>query len=192
MTQRLGANQLVAYNLMRIRKTLGLDQDQAAARLEPYIGEKWSKAVYSAAERSYHGKRVRKFTADDLVAFSLAFGVPVIFFFMPPKDEDRTIGKGADSQDVAGAVSGKAEVSWRDLFEVMLGGEFRLAVQQRMSELSPEDRPMDSRSPVLAALAALTGARAERWALGDLIPDDETLRRLRAEDSAFIVPERSS
>jgi hypothetical protein len=77
------ANQLVAYNLMRIRKTLGLDQAEAAARLVPYLGVCWSKAVYSAAERSYDGKRVRQFTADDLLAMSLAFGVPVAYFFLP-------------------------------------------------------------------------------------------------------------
>ena len=55
----ISASQLVAYNLTRIRKALGLSQEQTASRLQPYLGVRWSKAVYSAAERSYDGSRVR-------------------------------------------------------------------------------------------------------------------------------------
>ena len=155
MPEPLSANQLVAYNLMRIRKTLGLDQAQAAERLRPYVGE-WSKAVYSAAERSYHGKRVRQFTADDLVALSLAFGVPVVYFFLPPRADDRSAG---DRVRV-----GDEDVSWRDLFDVMLGGTYRSALLPRVLELPPEDRPAAStRMGQLIGLVSSNGAAvAER------------------------------
>jgi transcriptional regulator with XRE-family HTH domain len=82
----LTANRCVAYNLMRIRKALNLTQEQAAERLAPHLGARWSKVVYSAAERSYDGKRVRQFTADDIAAFAAAFGRPVEFFFREPYD----------------------------------------------------------------------------------------------------------
>jgi transcriptional regulator with XRE-family HTH domain len=135
MPQSLTANQVVAYNLSRIRKTLGLSQEEAAKRLEPYLpGKRWSKAVYSAAERSYHGNRIRQFTADDLVGMSLAFGVPIAYFFLPPRPEDR--------KEDAVLRSGDTAVRWRDLFEVMVGGQYRASLYHRMLELPPDERPV--------------------------------------------------
>ena len=125
-------NQLVSYNLMRIRKALGLSQEQAAEQLEPYLGVRWSKAVYSTAERSYIGKRVRQFTSAELAAFALAFGVRVLYFFLPPKPEHRT----ADAVMIGGQ-----RLSWPDLFEVMVGGKQRSAIQPRLAELPAEDQP---------------------------------------------------
>jgi len=40
---------------------------------------RWMVAQVSAAERSIDGTRIRQFTADDLVAFAQAFGLPVTF-----------------------------------------------------------------------------------------------------------------
>jgi hypothetical protein len=135
MPESLTANQLVAYNLMRIRRTLGLSQEEAAKRLEPYMaGKRWSKAVYSAAERSYHGNRIRHFSADDLVGMSLAFSVPVAYFFLPPRPEDR--------KENAVLRSGDTAVAWRDLFDVMVGGTYRASLYHRMLELPPDDRPV--------------------------------------------------
>jgi hypothetical protein len=81
-------NQLIAYNLTEARRLQGLTQEQAAEKLEPFIGERWSVPVFSAAERSVTGKRIREFSADDVVAFSRAFDLPVSFFFKPPPDAD--------------------------------------------------------------------------------------------------------
>ena len=89
VTQGLDINQVIAYNLMRVRKALGLSQEQAAERLAPHLGVRWSKAVYSAAERSYAGKRIRQFTAADVAAFAVAFSVPLLYFFLPPRPDDR-------------------------------------------------------------------------------------------------------
>jgi transcriptional regulator with XRE-family HTH domain len=133
MPQSLTANQLVAYNLMRVRKAMGMSQEEAAAKLEPYLGTRWSKAVYSAAERSYHGSRVRQFTADDLTAFSLAFGVPVAYFLLPPRPEDRAEG--------AVLVSGKTEVTWRQAIIAANGWQFGPAVLMRLRELPEDDQP---------------------------------------------------
>lgn len=165
MPKPLTANQLVAYNLMRIRKTLGLSQEQAALRLEPYLGVRWSKAVYSAAERSYHGNRIRQFTADDLAAFALAFGVPVAYFFLPPRPEDRAPG--------AYVRSGETDVDWAALFEVMLGGAYRATMLHRSLELPRDEVPtmasVDLDSPsLLDAIASGQRliARQHRWSGG--------------------------
>jgi transcriptional regulator with XRE-family HTH domain len=83
-------NQVVAYNLAEARALRGWTQEEAAARLEDYVGSRWSKATFSAAERSVDGRRVRQFTADEIVAFSRCFGVPVGFFFMPPRPSQTT------------------------------------------------------------------------------------------------------
>ncbi len=159
MPKSLSANQLVAYNLMRIRKTLGLSQEQAAERLRPYLGVKWSKAVYSAAERSYHGSRVRQFTSDDLVALALAFSVPVVYFFLPPRPEDR--------EDVTGVRVGEMDVSWPRLFDVMLGGDRRAAVLHRALELPEGERPA-ANSHAGIALGQLASNRTSIWDGGPL------------------------
>lgn len=80
----LTPNQVVAYNLRQARALRGWTQDQAAEALEPHLGERWSRVVFSAAERSVSGQRVRQFTADDLVAFARAFNLPVTWFLLPP------------------------------------------------------------------------------------------------------------
>ena len=80
----LTPNQIVAYNLAQARLWRNWTQEEAAEQLEPYLGARWSKASFSAAERSVDGQRVRQFSADDIVAFSRAFGLPVGFFFLPP------------------------------------------------------------------------------------------------------------
>jgi 8-oxo-dGTP diphosphatase len=132
VTQGLDINQVIAYNLTRIRKALGLSQEQAAGRLEPHLGVRWSKAVYSAAERSYAGKRVRQFTAADVAAFAVAFNVPLLYFFLPPKPEDRH----AD-----GVTIGERLVSWADLLNVMLDGKQQSALQLRLFELPTSEWP---------------------------------------------------
>lgn len=55
-----------------------------AEQLAPYLGEHWSKATFSAAERSIDGARIRQFTADDVYAFARTFGVPTSYFLCPP------------------------------------------------------------------------------------------------------------
>jgi transcriptional regulator with XRE-family HTH domain len=80
------ANQAVALNLRVARALRGWTQEQAAEQLERYLGERWSKATWSVAERSVAGRRVKQFSADEIVAFSRAFSLPVSFFFLPIPD----------------------------------------------------------------------------------------------------------
>jgi transcriptional regulator with XRE-family HTH domain len=80
----LSPNQVVAFNLARAREDKGWTQDEAAEALAPYLGTRWSKASVSQAERSIAGKFIRKFDADEIVAFARAFELPISWFFMPP------------------------------------------------------------------------------------------------------------
>lgn len=75
------ANRLVAYNMAYFRKVAGKTQ----AELGESLGG-WSNAAVSAAERSWDGKRLRQFHADEIVAIAIALGVPVIALLMPPPD----------------------------------------------------------------------------------------------------------
>lgn len=79
--EHVTVNQIVAWNLAYWRKIAGLTQDQLGERLG------WSKVVVSAAERSVDGKRIRNFTADDLVNIADALDLPVSALMMPPDDD---------------------------------------------------------------------------------------------------------
>lgn len=81
---RLTPNQVVAHNLAQARLLRGWTQEEAAAALEPHVGKRWSKATFSAAERSVAGDRVRQFDADEIVAFARAFALRVSWFFLLP------------------------------------------------------------------------------------------------------------
>lgn len=76
-------NQLVAENLKKARELRGWTQEEAAEKLEPYLDVRWSKATFSAAERSVAGERIRQFDADEIFAFSQAFDLPIGWFFLP-------------------------------------------------------------------------------------------------------------
>jgi len=80
----LTPNQVIAYNLAQARLLKGWTQQQATEALEPFLGSRWSKANYSAAERSVDGTRIRQFDGDEIVAFARGFGLPVSWFFLPP------------------------------------------------------------------------------------------------------------
>lgn len=81
----LTPNQVVAWNLREARRKRGWTQEQAAQELEPYLGERWRRTTFSAAEEgTISGRRIRQFTADDLVAFSRCFDLPIAWFLLPP------------------------------------------------------------------------------------------------------------
>lgn len=74
-------NQLVGYNVNAYRRAAGLSQGELGARLGG-----WSAASVSAAERSWDGRRIRKFDADEVAQLAGALGVPVIALLLPPPD----------------------------------------------------------------------------------------------------------
>lgn len=85
-------NEIVCYRVARARQLRGWTQDEAARRLEPFIGGRLSRASFSAIERAFRGGRVRQFTADDLVALARCFQLPIGWFLTPPpRYEDITI-----------------------------------------------------------------------------------------------------
>jgi transcriptional regulator with XRE-family HTH domain len=90
-------NQVIAHNLREARRQHGWTQERAAAELEPFLGTRWSVPVFSAAERSVAGERIREFSADDVHALSRAFNLPLTFFFRPPPGAD-SIGHGHASE----------------------------------------------------------------------------------------------
>lgn len=67
----------VAHNVRRLRRVRRWTQGDFGARLEPF-GFRWSLATLSAAEK---GRRA--WTANELAAVALAFGVGVAELFEP-------------------------------------------------------------------------------------------------------------
>jgi hypothetical protein len=80
-------NQLVAYNVAYWRRSGTQTQEKLREYLSSFGGISWSKAALSAAERSWDGKRVRQFDADEILALSQALGVPLSAMFLPPDDD---------------------------------------------------------------------------------------------------------
>ncbi|WP_282947841.1 helix-turn-helix domain-containing protein [Cellulomonas endometrii] len=80
------ATQVVAYNLARARESSGLTQAELGERLTALTGTPWSRATVSAAERGWTAgsENVRHFDADELLALSIVFGLPIAWFFLPP------------------------------------------------------------------------------------------------------------
>ncbi|MCA1691710.1 MAG: helix-turn-helix domain-containing protein [Actinobacteria bacterium] len=79
-------SQVVAHNMSRARQLRGLTQAEIAERLSRFTGAPWSDVTVAQAEGSVSGKRVRQFTANELVALARTFDLPVLYFFLPPED----------------------------------------------------------------------------------------------------------
>jgi transcriptional regulator with XRE-family HTH domain len=79
----LNPNRLVGYNLGRARRLRGWTQAETVERLKPFLRKRWSVASYSHAEKSATNDRIRRFSADELVAFAQTFDLPVTFFLLP-------------------------------------------------------------------------------------------------------------
>jgi hypothetical protein len=75
-------DQIVAWNIAWYRKAAGLTQEE----LGGLIGGR-SKRNVSADERSWDGAHTREFNASQLAGLSVALGVPVVAFFLPPEDD---------------------------------------------------------------------------------------------------------
>lgn len=89
-------NEVVAYNFRRARELRGLTQDEAAAVLEPFLGQRLPQASISALERSYGGDKRREFDAQEILAFACAFDVPLLWFFLPPSEDTRRLQGTSD------------------------------------------------------------------------------------------------
>jgi hypothetical protein len=136
-THPVTPNQVVANNLRLARELRGMTQEEAARTLEPHLGIRWSRAVFSAAERSVAGKRVRQFTADEIVAFARAFRLPVAWFLLPPADWSVRPTEEAEEVLSAGAMV--------DL--VLIAGAGMEETRERLASLV-DDLPADQRGEV--------------------------------------------
>ena len=79
--RRVTINSIAALNMAFFRKAAGLTQEE----LGELLG--WGKSVVSTAERSWDAKRVRSFSAEDLIAIAAALQIPLAALFLPPEDD---------------------------------------------------------------------------------------------------------
>lgn len=196
-------NQVVAYNLARARALRGWTQDEAAERLAPYWGSRLSFASFSAMERSaWRIDRIKVFSADELLALSRAFDLPVGYFFTPPPPSD-DVGlhapdaglKGLDPIVLLDAVLGSPENidHWRDQ---LLSYAASVAPQPRSKREKPSVSPSDLPDR-LEPLGALRAKALLQQAFGDLSEAGDVLERLAeavrvVDEAASREPETSS
>lgn len=185
--QRYTPNQVVAYNLRRARELRGWSQKEAAERLGPHLGTLWSSASYSLAERSTdRPDRIRNFTADEIVAFCLAFRLPIAWFFMPPDaDADGRLPLIAPP----GVTRGREPLTGL-IVEVIFGdGDAQALLSKRLHDLLRDHPEMEG--PFMKYLDEATGQasrRAIERAAGDL---DTWVQRLR-ELAVYLEAARDS
>ena len=84
-------NEIVAYNFRAARELRGLTQEETAQLLERSLGQRLPQASISAMERAYEGDRRREFDAHEILAFALAFDLPLVWFFLPPPGDTRRL-----------------------------------------------------------------------------------------------------
>lgn len=131
-------NQIVAYNLNQARLWKGWTQEEAADALAPFVGSRWSKANFSAAERSMDGQRIRNFDADEIVAFACTFDLPVTFFFMPPVPWADNVPVRLQTPD-----AGPLGVALTKMVDLIFGDRHNMALlserlQQFLERLGPQ------------------------------------------------------
>jgi transcriptional regulator with XRE-family HTH domain len=146
----LTPDQVVAYNLRRARELHGWTQDEAAERLEPFLGERWSRVVFSAAERSVTSGRVRQFNASQLVAFAAAFDLPVSFFLMPPREIESVAAKGATEgltpERLIELAIAPQDDRLQELIEGRIRDTYRLATRGAPSAMPEVQAQMDAQT----------------------------------------------
>lgn len=171
----LTVNQVVAHNLRAARALRGWTQEEAAAHLEPFIGSLWSRANFSAAERSADpsSTRVRNFSADDIVAIAGAFELPVGYFFTPPvraRDVDESyLGHEEVGITTSGGPSFRVDEYMRVTFGSEEGRDHLRARLKELVQWSPSlgdaaQASVESLTHFIDAKLAAVGAYAEDYA----------------------------
>lgn len=165
-------NQVVAHNVTRARLLRGWTQEQAADELAPYLGARLSHASFSAIERSIASTRVKQFSADDLVALSRAFGVPLGWWFIPPEEG----ALHTPDHDHYG-------IAFTELVDVVLGTSETLpawaeALNRWEAETPAQHTGMPSVTARTAELAELRARSLVRERFGDLDNARDVLRGL--------------
>lgn len=177
-------NQIVALNVAKARALRGWTQEQAAEELAPYLGAKLSGASFSALERSaWKVERIKQFTADELLALSRAFDLPIGYFFVPlPPASDAALAapdagpKGLDPIVVLDAILGTPDnlEHWEAELRAYSAS---VAPQPRSKREKPHVSPSDL--PDRLHTLGVSRARAMlRQAFGDVTDAAAVLERL--------------
>jgi cell division septum initiation protein DivIVA len=171
-------NRLVAYNMAFFRKAAGLGQQEFG---EP-LG--WSVASVSAAERSWDGKRVKKFDADEVVLIAAVLGVPLAALYLPPEDHGTAVRY----------VLRLAGTQVKDLDELLplafpeFGGNSPAmdAYRKRIIAAGASGRQVDNLETArrVLELAQRTADEAIEMAIGEA---DKTLGRARSETAEILA-----
>jgi hypothetical protein len=159
-------------------------QEQAAEALAPYLGAKLSGPSFSGLERSaWTVNRVKQFSADDLLALSRGFDLPIGFFFTPPPPDfdaglyapDAGI-KGLDPIVLLDAILGTPDnlEYWED---ELLAYSASTAPAPRSKREKPSVSPSDLAERV-TPLAAQRARALLRRSFGDIGKARDVLRRL--------------
>lgn len=183
--QALTPNQVVAQRIALARLLRGWTQEEAADRLEPYLGAKWSAATFSIVERSVDGKRIRQFAADELVALSRAFDVPIGWWFTPSWGDETALVVTPDAPDgmptqlmvdvVMGSVDGFE--AWAN--ELLLwASNQRVIVDTATGKIVRQDSISPRTQPWLDDFARLRAEMAVAGRFGDLTAAKQGLTRV--------------
>jgi transcriptional regulator with XRE-family HTH domain len=177
-------NQIVAYNVAKARELRGWTQEQAAEALAPYLGAKLSGASFSALERSaWSVDRIKQFSADDLLALSRGFDLPIGLFFTPPPPElDAALHApdapmaGLDPIVILDAILGTPENLgyWRD---ELLNYASSTAPPPQTKREKPHVTPVDLPDRI-DPIAAVRAKALLRHSFGDLEKAKDVLERL--------------
>jgi len=121
-------NEIVGYNFRLARELKGWTQEQAAIHLEPYLGQRLPQTSISAIEHTYQGgdRPRREFDAHELLAFALAFDLPLVWFLLPPEGDRRLLQR--------------AHRRVNELYEIVFGRDDQLEpLYNRLSQLGIKD-----------------------------------------------------
>jgi hypothetical protein len=130
----------------------------------------WSKATFSQAERSVDPGKSRAFSADELVAFADTFGLPVVWFFLPPPPGT----DGTPTRAEAGQTPTDYASELRRLLQRVVGTpEHRAAINESLEAFAKE---ISARA--LAEAVDVVAAGTARLRVDEPTPADE-LRRWR-------------
>jgi transcriptional regulator with XRE-family HTH domain len=109
-TTDIDLNQVVAYNVREARLLRGWTQEDLAAQLERFIGQRLTQAGISSIERAWDGDRRRVFDAHELLVFAMVFDLPIIYFLLPPPGDGRRLaGTSRYVEELYNWVMGKGE-----------------------------------------------------------------------------------
>lgn len=184
MRRTMTPNQVVAHNVIKARTLRGWTQEQAAEHLAPYLGAKLSGASFSALERSAVSvSRIKQFSADDLLALSRGFDLPIGFFFTPPPPgEDAGLyapdagAKGLDPIVLLDAILGRPDNL--ELWEnELLAYSASIAPMPKNKREKPSVAPSDLAERIAPATALRARALLRR-SFGETADAADVLERL--------------